>query len=248
MAKPPASYAQETLPQFVAPMMASAVKEPFNHLDWIFETKLDGFRSIAVIDSAGKARLWSRNRLPLEPKFPMVLNAVDQLKLRSTILDGEIAALDAEGIPRFQLLQQWQKRPTAPVVYFLFDLLWSDGRDFTVKTVLERRKRLQEIITPVDGIQVGGYVENRGIDLFRLAKEKGLEGIIAKRKPSTYQAGRRSPDWVKIKARLRQELVIGGFTEGKGSRKHFGALFWARTATANSIILGIPAGDFLRKH
>jgi bifunctional non-homologous end joining protein LigD len=104
MAKPPASYAQETLPQSVAPMMAFAVKEPVNHPDWIFETKLDGFRAIAVIDSAGKARLWSRNRLPLEPKIPVALNAVDQLKLRSTILDGEIVALDAEGIPRFQLL------------------------------------------------------------------------------------------------------------------------------------------------
>jgi bifunctional non-homologous end joining protein LigD len=76
----------------------------------------------------------------------------------------------------------------------------------------------------VPGIQVGGNVENRGIDLFRLAKEKGLQGITAKRKASTYQASRRSPDWAKIKAGLQQEFVIGGFTEGKGSRKHFGAL------------------------
>jgi bifunctional non-homologous end joining protein LigD len=212
------------LPQFVAPMMAAVVKEPFNHPDWIFETKLDGFRAITAIDSIGKARIWSRNRLSLEPKFPMVLEAVNQLKLRSTILDGEIVALDAEGIPRFQLLQQWQKRPTAPVVYFLFDLLWSDGRDFTGKTVLKRRKRLQEIITPVDGIQVGGYVENRGIDLFRLAKENGLEGIIAKRKSSIYRPGKRSPDWLKIKSRPQQEFVVCGFTEGKGSRKYFGAL------------------------
>lgn len=127
---------------------------------------------ISVINSAGKARLWSRNRLSLAPKFPMVLDAVSQLKLRSTILDREIVALDAEGLPRFQLLQQWQKRPTAPVVYFLFDLLWFDGRDLTGKTVMQRRKRLQEIITPIAGIQVGGYVENRGIDLFQLAKEK----------------------------------------------------------------------------
>jgi bifunctional non-homologous end joining protein LigD len=80
-------------------MIASLAKEPFNHRDWVFETKLDGFRAISVIDSAGKARLRSRNRLPLEPKFSMVLDAVDQLKLRSTILDGEIVALDAEGIP-----------------------------------------------------------------------------------------------------------------------------------------------------
>jgi bifunctional non-homologous end joining protein LigD len=89
-------------------MTASVVKNPFDSRDWIFETKLDGFRAIAVIDSTGKARLWSRNRLPLEPKFSMVLSTVDRLKLRSTILDGEIVALDAEGIPRFQLLQQWQ--------------------------------------------------------------------------------------------------------------------------------------------
>jgi bifunctional non-homologous end joining protein LigD len=75
---------------------------PFDSPDWIFETKLNGYRAIAVIDSTGKARIWSRNRLPLEPKFPMVLDAVYQLKLRSTILDGEIVALDEEGIPRFQ--------------------------------------------------------------------------------------------------------------------------------------------------
>jgi bifunctional non-homologous end joining protein LigD len=83
---------------------------------------------------------------------------------------------------------------------------------------------LQEIITPVDGIQVGGYVENRGKDLFRLAKEKGLEGIIAKRKVSRYQVGRCSPDWLKIKSRPQQEFVVSGFTERKGSRKNFGAL------------------------
>ena len=88
----------KSLPQFVAPMQASSAKKPFDSPDWIFETKLDGYRAIEVIDTAGKARLWSRNRLPLEPKFPMVLDAVDQLKLRSTILGGEIVALDPEGI------------------------------------------------------------------------------------------------------------------------------------------------------
>jgi bifunctional non-homologous end joining protein LigD len=79
-------------------MAASVAKEPFDHPDWIFETKLDGYRTIAVIDSEGEARIWSRNHLPLEPKFPMVLDAVDQLKLRLTILGGEIMALDPEGI------------------------------------------------------------------------------------------------------------------------------------------------------
>ena len=98
--------------------------------------------------------------------------SANQLKLRSTILDGEIVALDAEGIPRFQLLQKWQKRPTAPVVYVLFDLLWDNGRDLTGKSVIQRRERLQEIITPVAGIQVGGYIENRGKLFFNSRKKK----------------------------------------------------------------------------
>jgi bifunctional non-homologous end joining protein LigD len=85
-------------------MQAASVKEPSNSPDWVFEAKLDGYRAIAVIDSTGKARLWSRNRLPLEPKFSTIGDAVNQLKLRSTILDGEIVALDKDGIPRFQLL------------------------------------------------------------------------------------------------------------------------------------------------
>src|SRR3984893_9888343 len=183
---------KKPLPQFVAPMQASAVKKPFDSPDWIFETKLDGYRAIAVIDSTGKARIWSRNRLPLETKFPTFQDAVEELKLRSTILDGEIVALDEEGIPRFQLLQKWQKRPTAPVVYVLFDLPWDNGRDLTGKSVIRRRERLQEIITSVDGIQGGGYLEKRGVELFQLAKEKGLEGIIAKRTARTYRTCRLS--------------------------------------------------------
>jgi hypothetical protein len=156
---------------FVAAMTASVAKEPFDSPDWIFETKLDGYRAIAVIDSAGRARIWSRNHLPLEQKFPTIQKAADKLNLRSTILDGEIVALDEYGIPRFQLLQQWQKRPTAPVVFYLFDLLWSDGRDITRKTVIQRRERLEQIVVPVSGIQVGGYIEDHGTDLFLLAKE-----------------------------------------------------------------------------
>jgi bifunctional non-homologous end joining protein LigD len=96
--------------------------------------------------------------------------------------------------------------------------------ELTGKTVVRRRERLEQIITPVPGIQVSGYVEERGKDLFQLAKERGLEGIIAKHKTSIYRPGRRSPDWLKIKSRPQQEFAVCGFTEGKGSRKHFGAL------------------------
>jgi bifunctional non-homologous end joining protein LigD len=149
-----------------------SVKEPFDSPDWIFEPKLDGYRAIAVIDSTVKARLWCRNHLPLEPKFPTIQEAINELNLRSTILDGEIVALDEEGIPRFQLLQQWQKRPTAPVVFFLFGLLWSDGRDLTGKTVVQRHERLKEIITPVTNLVIPGKLSlhNEYLNNFILKK------------------------------------------------------------------------------
>jgi hypothetical protein len=115
--------------------------------------------------------------------FQLFRDAAEELTLRSTILDGEIVALDGEGIPRFQVLQKWQKRPTAPVAYVLFDLLWDSGRDLTGNNAVKRRKRLQEIVTPVAGIQVGGYLEKRGVELFRLAKESSQElwSAIARR-------------------------------------------------------------------
>lgn len=132
--------------------------------------------------------------------------------------------IPAHVFPRFQLLQKWQRRPTAPVVYVLFDLLRDNRRDLTGKSIIQRREQLQELITPVARIQVGGYLDGRGVELFRLAKEKGLEGIIAKRKSSIYRPGKRSPDWLKIKSRPQQEFIVCGLTEAKGSRKQFGAL------------------------
>jgi bifunctional non-homologous end joining protein LigD len=119
--------AKPTFPDFVPPMMAESAKAPFDSQDWIFEIKLDGYRAITVFDSAGKAHLWSRNGLSLEAKFPAIANAISKLKLRSTILDGEVVAVDENGIPRFQLLQRFQKQPTAPTLYYVFDVLWYTG-------------------------------------------------------------------------------------------------------------------------
>jgi ATP-dependent DNA ligase len=114
---------KNTIPTFVPQMMAESAKAPFDAADWIFEIKLDGYRAITVFDSAGKPHLWSRNGLALEAKFPAVATAVSKLKLRSTILDGEVVAVDDNGIPRFQLLQRFQKQPTAPTLYYIFDVL-----------------------------------------------------------------------------------------------------------------------------
>jgi bifunctional non-homologous end joining protein LigD len=185
--------------------------------------------------------------LLLEPKFPTVREAVNQLNLRSTILDGEIVALDKDGIPRFQLLQQWQKRPTAPVVFFLFDLIWCDGRDLTTKTVVQRRKLLEKMITPVSGIQVGGYVANHGKDLFHLAKEKGLEGIIAKRKTSIYRPGRRSPDWLKSNHDRSKSSSCAASRKEKAVANILEHCYWAHTETDGCAISVTPVTDSVRK-
>ena len=133
-------------------------------------------------------------------------------------------AVDENGIPRFQLLQRFQKQPSAPTLYYVFDILWYKGDDLTGKPILKRRSVLERILKRASGIQLGSYVEAEGKALFELTKEKGMEGIIAKRKDSIYRPGKRTSDWLKIKARLQQEFVVGGFTAPKGSRKHLGAV------------------------
>ena len=149
----------------------------------------------------------------MEQKFAAIAKAIFKLKLRSTVLDGEIVVVDENGIPRFQLLQGFQKQLTAPTLYYVFDVLWTDATDVTGKTILERRARLEKILKPAVGIQIANYVEGEGTALFELTKEKGsMEGIIAKRKDSIYRLGKRTSDWLKIKARLQQEFVVGGFT------------------------------------
>src|ERR1700733_5854956 len=227
--------------------MAESAKSPFDSPDFIFEIKLDGYRAITVFDDVGKPNLWSRNGLPLEQKFPAIAKAISKLKLRSTVLDGEVVAVDENGIPRFQLLQRFQKQPTAPTLYYVFDVLWSDGADITGQTVLERRAVLERILKPVPGVQLGTYVQNEGKALFQLVKEKGMEGVIAKRKDSIYRPGRRTSDWLKIKARLQQEFVVGGFTAPKGSRKHLGAVVLGAYTNGDSATMATPVPALARK-
>jgi bifunctional non-homologous end joining protein LigD len=239
--------ARPTFPDFVPPMMAESAKAPFDSQDWIFEIKLDGYRAVTVFDSAGKAHLWSRNGLSLEAKFPAIANAISKLKLRSTILDGEVVAVDENVIPRFQLLQRFQKQPTAPTLYYVFDVLWYTGHDLTQKPVLERRKVLERALKPAAGIQLGSYVEAEEKALFKLTKEKGMEGIIAKHKDSIYRPGKRTSDWLKIKARLQQEFVVGGFTAPKGSRKHLGVVVLGAYTNGKLRHYGYAGSGFVAK-
>jgi bifunctional non-homologous end joining protein LigD len=212
------------LPQFVDPMQPSSVKKPFNSPDWIFETKLDGYRAIAVIDSTGKARIWSRNHLPLEQKFPTIQSAVSHLNLRSTILDSEIVALDNEGILRFQLLQQWQKRPAAPVCFYLFDLLWSDVRDLTAGPSCNDAKDWKKSSLPFPVSRLVVTSKSTEPICSNWQRRRAWKALSRSERRADISPVGVPPDWLKIKSRPQQEFVVCGFTEGKGSRKHLGSL------------------------
>jgi bifunctional non-homologous end joining protein LigD len=203
-------------------MLTTLVDEPFNGDDWVFEIKWDGYRAIA---SAIKAHveLYSRNNISFKERYTPVATALKDFS-DDVVLDGEIVALDENGFSRFQYLQNWQSEQQGELVYYVFDLLWLNGYDVTELQLLERKKILQQIIPESDVIRYSDHVEKNGKEFFELAKQQGLEGIIAKNKNSTYDFNVRSRNWLKIKTAARQEAVICGFTAPRASRQYFGAL------------------------
>jgi len=218
------------MPSVIHPMLATLVDDPFSDPDWIFETKWDGFRSVCFIKN-GKARFVSRNQIEMTPQYPELANIAKQIDAKEAILDGEIVALDEHGIPRFQLLQPRVGRKsgidalrgTAQIVYFVFDLLYVDGYDLTQCTVVERKAKLAEILRPSNFIKLSEHVAGEGKAFFREIEKFHLEGMMAKRAASKY-VPKRSSDWLKIKTVMRSEVVIGGYTQPRGTRSHFGSL------------------------
>jgi bifunctional non-homologous end joining protein LigD len=137
------------MPLEIRPMMAQSSAQPFHDPDWIFEMKWDGYRALATIDS-GNVNLWSCNGLRLDSKYPLIVQALEDLKLKSAILDGEIVALDAEGIPRFGLLQRFQRDRTGTLLYLVFDLLYLDGEDLMDLPLVRRLKILKKLLPKRD--------------------------------------------------------------------------------------------------
>jgi bifunctional non-homologous end joining protein LigD len=211
-------------------MLATLVDEPFSDPEWIFETKWDGFRSVCFMKQ-GRSRFVSRNQIEMTPQYPELADIAKHVAAKEAILDGEIVALDQNGMPRFQLLQPRvgrksgieQLRGTAHIVYFVFDLLYADGYDLTSCSVVERKAKLAEIVGESNSIKVSEHVEGEGEAFFREIAKFRLEGMIAKRASSKY-VPRRSADWLKVKTVLRSEVVVGGYTEPRGTRSHFGSL------------------------
>jgi len=218
------------MPAVIHPMLATLVDDPFSDPKWIFETKWDGFRSVCFIRN-GKARLVSRNQLEMTPQYPELADLPKQIDAREAILDGEIVALDKDGMPRFQLLQPRVGRKsgiealrgTAQIVYFAFDLLYVDGYDLMTCPVVERKAKLAEILKPASFLKLSEHIEGKGDAFFREIARFHLEGMIAKRAQSKY-VQKRSSDWLKVKTIQRAEVVVGGYTEPRGARSYFGSL------------------------
>ena len=164
----------------------------------------------------------SRNGLDMLQRFPSLKELASAFAGAPVVVDGEIVSLDAQGRSAFQRLQESQKKPAA-LTYAVFDLLYADGKDLRSTPLEERKALLERLIEDDTLVLYSKHVVGQGKELFEVARKKQLEGIIGKRRDSTYQE-RRSRDWVKIKTSFEQEFVVGGWTEPKGSRKGFGAL------------------------
>jgi bifunctional non-homologous end joining protein LigD len=233
--KPPAGAdgaVKRPMPTTIHPMLATSVDKPFDGPEWLFEIKWDGYRAVAFIED-GKFRLVSRNQNELTQRYPELKDLPKSVKAKTAILDGEVVALDEEGRASFSLMQQRTGfRPhgrrgatnaDVPVLYYAFDLLYLDGYDLRKLPLEDRKKKLASILITGDHLRYSDHYEKQGKALFEMARAKGLEGILAKRRDSIYQE-RRSSEWLKIKITHRLECVIGGYTEPEGSRAHFGSI------------------------
>ena len=220
------------VPATIHPMLAESVEKPFDGAEWLFEIKWDGYRAVAFIENS-KVRLVSRNQNDLTARYPELKDMAKFVQAKTAILDGEVVALDAKGKASFSLMQQRTgfrpggKRAVGnadvPVLYYAFDLLYLDGYDWRRMPLEERKRKLESLVLPGNAVHYSDHYEERGKALFEIARQRGLEGIVGKRRSSYYEE-RRSSDWLKIKIRRRIECVIGGFTEPEGSREHFGSL------------------------
>ena len=215
---------EQKLPKRLQPMLAVLTDAPFNDADWVFESKWDGFRMIACVES-GRVALYSRNGKIISESYREVARALEKIN-GDAVLDGELVALDAEGISRFQLLQN-ALRAQAQLRYFLFDVMFLNGDDLRGLPLLQRKEKLRKILPKHPLIAFSEHRAEHGNRYFKEAQKQGLEGLMAKRASSPYLSGQRSSDWLKIKVSRRQEVVIAGFTAPRRTRPYFGSLVLA---------------------
>jgi bifunctional non-homologous end joining protein LigD len=218
------------MPKGVPVTLAQLQDHPFSHPDWVFEIKWDGVRAIAQIEN-GKTTLWARSGRDVTREYPELNDLASHFRVTNAIVDGEIATLDQDGRSDFQKLQSRlgvqnpsrQQMDSVPVNYYFFDLPYADGYDLRRAPLTERKALLKSVLLPDERIRYSDDVPEQGEALFEAARERGLEGIVAKRADSPY-SGTRTSAWLKIKIVQELDAVVAGYTAGRGSRKYFGAL------------------------
>jgi bifunctional non-homologous end joining protein LigD len=205
------------------PQLATLTDETFDDDEWIFENKYDGYRALIQVQE-GKVNIISRNGLSFNKKYPELLEAFTAIS-NDVILDSEIVVEDAKGQSHFQWLQYYQDNPgRGKLKCYVFDILYFNGFDLTPLSLLQRKKIVKALLPKSDVIIFSSHTQGNGIEALKEAAAKNSEGIIAKKSTSVYHVGKRSKDWLKIKVTKEQEMVIGGFTDPKGSRTGFGSL------------------------
>jgi bifunctional non-homologous end joining protein LigD len=216
------------------PMLATPEKDPFDDPKWSYEIKLDGFRTMALVRN-GKVKLLSRRGNDATRQFPELSQLAILYRGADAVLDGEVVAVDEEGRPSFGLLQErtgWkggrsstEPHPYIPIIYYCFDVLHAGGHSLVDVPLFERRRLLRAQLLDGPSVRLlDSFAGDDGKLLFAAAKQAGQEGIVAKRLASRYQAGKRSKDWLKIKAIRTQSCAIVGYTPPQGGRKYFGSL------------------------
>ncbi len=209
------SAAVQSLPKklavFIEPMECEPVSTLLEGSQWVYEIKLDGYRAI-VVKSDNKVRLFSRRQKSFNQQYPYIVEALVDLP-DGTVIDGEIVALDDSARPQFNLLQNYRSEAHR-IRYFVFDLLCYQNRDTTRLSLVERRELLRSLKFQSPRIQFLDFLETSAANMVAAAKQQGLEGVIAKRKDSLYQPGRRTGAWIKYRINKGQEFVIGGYFPG----------------------------------
>jgi bifunctional non-homologous end joining protein LigD len=222
-------------PLSVKPMLAGHADAPFDNKEWVFEVKWDGVRAILLQNKAkGITKIQSRNGKDITHRYPEIAEAVDSVlkNNESDVLDGEIVVLNNEGIPDFQMHQKRMNvdsqrdieflSDNTPATYFVFDMLYFDGKNVEELHLADRRKILNSLTGGGSKrIRISEYIEEKGKALFKSVIERQLEGIVAKHKNSKYRQGIRSSAWLKIKGILTQDCIVIGYTKGEGNRQDF---------------------------
>ena len=236
----------DPLPTSLKPMLATSGQLPADSVPWAFEIKWDGVRAILFVEG-GRVRALSRNDQDISVAFPELADVGDFLGMTTCVLDGEIVALGEDGRPSFGALQhrmhvanQREARRRAasdPVTFVAFDVLYLRGHSLLTEGYEQRRAALESLqLAGGSFITTESFRDVPGRDVLAAAEQNGLEGVVAKRLDSPYRPGRRSADWVKVKTFRTQEIVIGGWTEGRGERD----------GSLGALLLGIPADGELR--